>query len=221
MIADLRQAAPDLILHGGDLADGGSSPLEIVDRVRDLGWPGVVGNTDEMLFNPESLTAFAKQSSQLKDLFTIIGEMAAVTREALGGARLAWLRQLPKQQVQPPVALVHASPGNLWRAPSADASDAELEAAYAQLGQPVAIYGHIHRGFVRHTPMLTVVNTGSVGLPYDGDARAAYLLITDSQPELRRVEYDVEKECRLLTESRIPHGDWVARMLRSGSFEMP
>jgi 3',5'-cyclic AMP phosphodiesterase CpdA len=59
VLADLRQTAPDLILHGGDLADNGSSPVEIVDRIRTLGWQGVVGNTDEMLFDPESLARFA------------------------------------------------------------------------------------------------------------------------------------------------------------------
>jgi protein phosphatase len=45
VLADLRQTSPDLILHGGDLADAGASPVEIVDRIRDLGWQGVVGNT--------------------------------------------------------------------------------------------------------------------------------------------------------------------------------
>jgi predicted phosphodiesterase len=54
VLSDLRQTSPDLILHGGDLADGGSSPAEIVDRIRDLGWPGVVGNTDETLSMPEA-----------------------------------------------------------------------------------------------------------------------------------------------------------------------
>ena len=54
VLADLRRTAPDLLLHGGDLADGGASPVEIVDCIRDLGWPGVLGNTDEMLFRPES-----------------------------------------------------------------------------------------------------------------------------------------------------------------------
>src|SRR5947209_16410677 len=77
VIADLRQTSPDLILHGGDLADAGASPAEIVDRVRDLGWQGVAGNTDEMLFDPESLQQFAKQSPQLKSLFATIEEMAA------------------------------------------------------------------------------------------------------------------------------------------------
>ena len=48
VLADMRQAAPDLILHGGDLAAGGAQPAEIIDQVRSLGWPGVRGNTDEM-----------------------------------------------------------------------------------------------------------------------------------------------------------------------------
>jgi len=72
VLADLRRTSPDLILHGGDLADGGSSPVEVVDRVRDLGWPGVVGNTDEMLFRPESLTEFASQLPKLQPMFAAI-----------------------------------------------------------------------------------------------------------------------------------------------------
>ena len=194
VLADLRQTSPDLILHGGDLADGGSSPVEIVDRVRDLGWQGVVGNTDEMLFRPESLTEFASQLPKLQPMFAAIGEMAAATREMLGEERLAWLRGLPRMQVHAPMALVHASPESPWRAPAPEASDAELEAVYAPLGQPVAVYGHIHRSYVRSLSGMTVANTGSVSMSYDGDRRAAYLLLDGSTPTIRRVEYDVDRE---------------------------
>ena len=31
---------------GGDLALTGPRPAEVIDRVRELGWPGAVGNTD-------------------------------------------------------------------------------------------------------------------------------------------------------------------------------
>ena len=61
VLADLRFTAPDLILHGGDLADNGSSPVEIVDIIRSLGWQGVAGNTDEMLATPAAFEAFAAQ----------------------------------------------------------------------------------------------------------------------------------------------------------------
>src|SRR5579863_535003 len=84
VLTDLRQTSPDLILHGGDLPHGGSSPAEVIDRIRDLGWQGVVGNTDEMLFRPESLTEFASQSSKLQPMFAAIEEMAVWTRETLG-----------------------------------------------------------------------------------------------------------------------------------------
>jgi len=49
VLSDIRDVSPDIVLHGGDLADGGSSPVEIVDYIRDFGWPGVIGNTEEML----------------------------------------------------------------------------------------------------------------------------------------------------------------------------
>src|SRR5580704_18480357 len=87
VLADLGQTSPDLIFHGGDLADSGSSPVEVLDRVRDLGWPGVVGNTDEMLAMPETLEEFASQSKAPASLWSAIREIAAATRGVLGDER--------------------------------------------------------------------------------------------------------------------------------------
>jgi predicted phosphodiesterase len=221
VLADLRQTSPDLILHGGDLADSGASPTEIVDQIRGLGWHGVVGNTDEMLFRPESLQEFASQSPKLQPLFSAIEDMAAATREALGEERLAWLRRLPLNQVHGPMAMVHASPESPWRAPAHTASDTELESVYAPLGRPIAIYAHIHRAYIRHVAGMIVANTGSVSLSYDGDRRAAYLLLDDFTPAIRRVEYDVDKEIKALSGCAIPNAGWVAKMLDSGCFQMP
>ena len=221
VLADLRQTSPDLILHGGDLPHGGSSPAEIVDRIRDLGWPGVLGNTDEVLFRPESMEEFASQSSAPPALWAAIREMLAATREALGDDRIAWLRDLPCIQLQDPIALVHASPASTWRSPGYTASDAELESVYSPLGQPIAIYGHIHHSYIRSVSGMTVANTGSVSLSYDGDRRAAYLLLDDSKPETRRVEYDVDREIKAVFACGIPHADWVAKMLVSASPQMP
>jgi predicted phosphodiesterase len=221
VLADLRQASPDLIFHGGDLPHGGASPAAVVDQIRDLGWPGVLGNTDEMLFEPESLTAFASQSPHLRPLWTAIQEMAAATCEALGEERLAWLRTLPRMQLHGPMALVHASSENTWRAPGPEASDAELESVYSPLGRPIAVYGHIHRSYVRTLPNITVANTGSVSLSYDGDRRAAYLLLDGSAPSIRRVEYDVDRELKALSLCGLPHADWIAKTLASASPQMP
>ena len=66
VLSDIRDVSHDIVFHGGDLADGGSSPVEIVDHIRALGWPGVVGNTDEMLARPEIFEAFAAEGPRLK-----------------------------------------------------------------------------------------------------------------------------------------------------------
>ncbi len=221
VLADLRQTSPDLIFHGGDLADSGSSPVEIVDRVRDLGWPGVVGNTDEMLFEPGSLQEFASQSPNLQSLFAAIEEMAVAAREALGEERLAWLSALPRKQTHDSMTLVHASPETAWRAPSHTAVDAELEKVYGSLGAAIVVYGHIHHSYVRNVSGMLVVNTGSVSLSYDGDPRASYLLFDDSTPAIRRVEYDADKEVKALRACGLPHADWVAKMLLSAGPHMP
>ncbi|HKW44772.1 MAG TPA: metallophosphoesterase family protein [Candidatus Eremiobacteraceae bacterium] len=221
VLADLTKAAPDLIFHGGDLAGGGSSPAEVVDRIRELGWQGVAGNADEMLWSPSALTAFADQSPGLQALFTAIEETAAATREALGEERIAWLQRLPRVQLHDRFALVHASPEDLWRAPGSEASDAELESVFSALGRPIAVFAHIHRPFIRSVSEMVVINTGSVSLSYDGDPRAAYLLLDDWAPSIRRVEYDVDREVKALHARAFPHADWIEKDLRSASASIP
>ena len=141
-----------------------------------------------------------------------------MTREWLGDERLAWLRELPFRQVQDCVHLVHAHPESCWTAPGPDATDTDLE-CYSVLNRPIAAYGHIHLPYVRK--MSIVANSGSVGMPFDGDRRASYLLIDGVEPTLRRVEYDADREINALMECGLPHADRIARMLSTGSPQLP
>jgi diadenosine tetraphosphatase ApaH/serine/threonine PP2A family protein phosphatase len=192
------------VLHGGDLADGGAGSLEVVDHIRGLGWRGVLGNGDDALARPESLDAFAAQSKAPASLWVAIRDMMAAVRDRLGPDRVAWLGTFPMMQTEGPVALVHASPGDTWRVD---------EAALLTRDAPLAVFGHTHVPFVRDR----VANSGSVGLPYDGDPRACYLLIDDGVPFIRRVAYDIERESRRLADSHFPHAGWIARVLRTAS----
>jgi putative phosphoesterase len=223
VLADVRQCSPDLVLHGGDLADSGSSPVEIVDHIRSLGWPGVMGNTDEMLVQPDSLDEFARQSSSPPILWDMIRQIASATRSSLGEERLVWLSELPRVKTQADFALVHATPESCWRPPPTEASDAELEKLYGSLGRPIVVFGHTHRPSIRGMagqPRL-LINTGSVGLSFDGDPRASYLILDESVPSIRRVEYSLEKELKALASCGLPGAEWTATMLRKSSLQMP
>jgi predicted phosphodiesterase len=223
LLTDLRHKSPDLVLHGGDLVESGSASSEIVDHIRDLGWSGVLGNTDEIHTRPESLDEFASQSSAPQSLWAAIREMAAVTRTELGADRIAWLAGLPRVLVHESFALLHATLPDAWRSPGPDATDDQLRNAYEGLEKPLVVYGHVHFPFVRRVlnSKLTVINTGSVGLSYDGDPRLSYLLLDGIRPILRRVEYDIEKEVAALKTRRLPHADWIVKMLRSAKPQLP
>ena len=226
VLRDLKQTSPDLVLHGGDLADSGSRPAEIIDQIRALGWPGVLGNTDEVHTRPESLVEFAAESKAPSSLWDAVREMAAWTHEKLGRQRIEWLVFLPLVLRRDLFAMVPATPASLWKSPSVEAPDAEFQAAYEQLDRPMVVYGHIHRPVLRRVPhawltQMLIVNSGSVSLSHDGDPRASYALIDGSTAEIRRVDYDMEKEIRDVQDAGMPHSDWIARTLRESAPQLP
>jgi putative phosphoesterase len=221
--ADLDRCAPDIVLHGGDLALMGPQPAEVVDRVQELSWAGVVGNTDELLWRPEERERLLGVAPKIGDVIRLLFDVyAPATRELLGDERLGWLRTLPAEQLVEGVLVVHASPGDLWRAPMPDADDDELERTYHRTDVQTIVYGHIHRPFVRRAGAgLLVVNAGSAGLAWDGDPRASYVLIEDGKAEIVRVEYDTERDAALLMSSGHPDAGRLAEMRRLGRFIAP
>lgn len=222
VLRDLGEQAPDLVLHGGDLAVVGPRPAEVVDRVRELAWIGVLGNVDEVPWNP-SLEASVRASAPglQRWLDVMFGQLGPWAADRLGEERLAWLHALPAQHDEGALRLVHASPGNLWRAPAPDASPEELAETYGGLGGQLVVYGHIHRPYVTETDRLTVANAGASGFPWDGDPRASYLLVDDGRPAVRRVPYDVEAARRDAHDAGHPLAAWLGDRYAAGSFTAP
>jgi predicted phosphodiesterase len=219
VVEDLERRDVQRVVHGGDLAVAGCQGPECVDVIRELGWPGIVGNTDELLWREEEHAVQLERAPQLAPLLSMLFDTyAPASREQLGEERISWLRELPPEHREEDWALIHASPGDLWRAPSPEAEDEELVKTYEPLEAAVAVYGHIHRPYVRRLEGLTVVNSGSVGNPFDEDPRAGYVLFEDGEPEIVRVDYDVEREVHALQRSRYPDGERIAQMRRTGAF---
>ncbi len=222
VMVDVRRASPDLVVNGGDLVVSGPRPAEVVDMVRALGCPGVLGNTDELLWRPGDLAIQEARAPRLRPLLRVLfEEFAPATAERLGPDRIEWLRRLPTEWRQDGVALVHASPHDLWKAPTPDAEDRVLLQVYGRLAAPTLIYGHIHRPYLRRLPGLVVANSGSVGMPYDGDWRASYLLIDDGIVSIRRVEYDLAREISDLHATKYPRATWLAEIRTRGTYVPP
>lgn len=116
--------------------------------------------------------------------------------EALAAEERTYLLQLPVMQRVTlgdlRFLLVHATPR--------DPLDEYLlrdEAAWSRrletVDADIVCVGHTHMQFKLKVGDKMVVNPGSVGLPRDGDPRAAYAVIEDGRVELKRVSYPIEE----------------------------
>jgi putative phosphoesterase len=219
VIADAQAVGVDLVVHAGDLMGGGTRPAEVIDRIRELGWPGVFGNTDEVVWNP-GLVAEKLPSDQFLEMRdALLAYTIPHTLAAIGDERLAWLRALPLRWSGHDLTVVHAGPDDAWQILGAGATDEVLTRAFGGVGTPRLVYGHIHVPFVRRLPQLIVVNAGAVSLTFDGDPRARYAVIDGDRVEIRRVAYDVEKEIALLARSDDPLRESTIATLRTGRYQ--
>ncbi len=74
------------------------------------------------------------------------------------------------------------------------------------------MFGHTHLPFRRTAGEVELVNPGSVGMPFDGDTRAAYALVDDDgRVEHRRVAYDHAQTAQRIRSLR---GDWTETVAR-------
>ncbi len=183
-IADIEASGADEVWCGGDIAFGGPWAGECIATVRERGWPTVKGNADVWITG---------------DLQGDIPESNRARLQAIAAAHhvddddASWLLNLPLGHNGPAsILLVHGTPQSPFSAPMPDAPARDFE-PYEGAARLV-VYGHVHRAFVRRLKDGTLVaNTGSVGLPADGDT-ASYLLVDLDGPDLvlahRRVGFD-------------------------------
>jgi predicted phosphodiesterase len=131
------------------------------------------------------------------------------------------IRQLGGHTSGPRLILVHGNPvlnTVYWTEDRPDSFSAQMAAqAGAQKGDVVA-FGHTHKPWHKTIDQIHFVNTGSVGRPKDGDARAGYVVLdfdaTNVEVEFKRVQYDVERTAQAILESTLP--DEFADYLRTG-----
>jgi diadenosine tetraphosphatase ApaH/serine/threonine PP2A family protein phosphatase len=81
------------------------------------------------------------------------------------------------------------------------------------------VFGHSHQQFQRPGPDGTkLVNPGSVGMPLDGDRRAAWAVSAEAgQFEFRRCDYDVERAADAYRHMGGEFGEFAARRIERGS----
>jgi diadenosine tetraphosphatase ApaH/serine/threonine PP2A family protein phosphatase len=134
------------------------------------------------------------------------------------GTEEGWVYSLQAQVEVDGVLYVHGCPLRDDDSFGLEPSE-EDERRLAGVRDQTVVFGHSHLQFRRPGPNGThLLNPGSVGMPLDGDVRAAYALRhDDGRFEFRRVEYDLERAAAAY-EERVPgFGRLAAARIRRGS----
>lgn len=186
---------PDQVVMAGDVVNRGPKPrvcLEFVEeRQKAAGWQVVRGNHEDYVLVHDGPDA-PKSGPEFE-----IYRNSYWTYQRLEG-KIDSLKAMPFQvsltgQDGQEVRIVHASMrGN--RIGIYPETPDELLGQLIAPAPAVICVGHTHRPVVRRLNETLVINAGSVGMPFDGDRRAAYAQLTRRNGqwhgEIIRLDYD-------------------------------
>ena len=152
------------IVVGGDVCAGGEQPSETLARLRALGdrvlW--VRGNADrELLPGEEGLAP---------------PEVVEAARAGLSEEEIAFLHGLPETQRIGDVLYCHASPRNDVDIFTERTAEERVAPLFEGLDVATVVCGHTHTQYERVVAGVRVLNAGSVGMPYEEEPGAYWLL---------------------------------------------
>ena len=219
---------PDAYWILGDLVAFCPWPSQTLARLRAL--PDAYflsGNTDRYLITGRRPAAMVNSREDWENMAQMLRVRDATFRwavERLSYKDYEFLRDLPTQLELElpdygPILAVHATPEDDETVILPDMSQTELEARVAEfnLQARLMLCGHTHRPMDRPVGDVRLVNCGSVGLPLDGDPRAAYALLDfdDGQCKVavHRVDYDREAVLDEMERVEHPGLPWVGQRI--------
>ncbi len=246
VLHDIDQQTPDAVFLLGDLINRCPWTVEALDLLRERDWLSVQGNHDlilGLLNTPDIWPPF----DEPRRFPLIYWTWEHLRPQDINYLRSLPHDLLIEIEDAPPIRLFHGLPGDPFVGiyPGVEAEEIALKIAIYD--EPVLICGHTHQPLDRTftglrggsasaelncAPLLgattqiqpcqqRVLNPGSVGMPYNGDPRAQYLLLDlieksgqkAWQPRFRLLAYDRARVARAFQErGLLSEGGAIAKL---------
>jgi predicted phosphodiesterase len=219
VLAEITAEGIERVVCLGDVATLGPQPHEVIARLRALGCPIVMGNTDASLLTLQRDEDTASDDVRNKDFDQWCAEQ-------LTADDLAYLRTF-----QPTISLplgdggtllcYHGSPRSYDEPIRAETADDALQEMLAQTPAQLYAGGHTHQQMARRHRDVLVLNPGTVGFAKDAippatlirnPSWAEYAVIAcdgrQLDVSLRRMPFDVDALFAAQDASGIPRAHW-------------
>lgn len=218
VLNELQQEQVDRLICLGDVAALGPQPHEVLERLRELKCPVVMGNTDDWYLQP-----LPEGDNELR-------EIVGWGLQQLTNADLAYLHSFqPVIEMTLEIGQIllcyHGSPRSYHDVIASTTPVAEIRSMFAGYQAGIMVGGHTHVQMLRRYEQGWLINPGSMGLPGVGPERedllrntnvhwAEYAILTlhngHVSVDLRRTPLDIPALLRIGSTSGMPDLDsWV------------
>jgi len=217
--ADIRNQKINQIVCLGDAVQGGPQPGAIVQRLRKLNCPVVMGNADAWLISGVETADEGIPPERLKKMGEIrlwsLSQLTEVDRAFISSFQLTVMLQLEEGL---DLLCFHGSPTSFDDVILPAAPEEEFQKFLGSSADHILTGGHTHAQQIRRNGKYFFFNPGSVGFAYshhqpdDGfhaDPWAEYAILTaengQTSLEFRRVPFDAQALIRIYRESGRPY----------------
>lgn len=222
VIEDIQKKQVDKIFVLGDLAYRGPEPKKCIQMIQELRAEVVIkGNADEWIVRG------VKKGEVPDQVLELMNTERNWAVEQLNDLEKDYLKQLPPEYQMSIEGinfhLFHATPTSLFEVIPPHAEDEMIQEKIIDKNPDatVYLYGHIHKAYIRFTGGKTIINLGSVGLPFDGHNKASYALvdITDGQmnTSIQKVSYNIEQTIKAYRQNQYPNADMMIQVLQKAN----
>ncbi|TVY07897.1 metallophosphoesterase family protein [Paenibacillus cremeus] len=222
VLADIAKKDVSRVYVLGDLIFRGPEPKRALDLVRSLQTEVIKGNADEWVVRG------VRQGEVPEQALELMNQERNWTVAQLDEADLHYLGGLPTElHIQLGAVFIHAfhaTPFSLFEIVPPDTEDTVLEEKLMSAAEAdIYVYAHIHRPYIRYIGGKTLINLGSVGLPFDGMPKASYAIVEVSEgnvsTSIERVSFSNEKVIELYEQVQYPNSAMMAGIIQRGSIK--
>ncbi|REC46813.1 metallophosphoesterase family protein [Chryseobacterium pennipullorum] len=206
----------------GDLVDFAPWGNEVIEKIRDLNIPCLMGNHDERIAFDIPVVPLPKHSEE-----ETIARFIAIdhSKKQITDDHKRFLSELPFHlQLNYKVGAKHWSLQLVHSSLSSNDTylyESEDDEVFVDMLEEsrsdIIVMGHTHLSFKKRIGNQWAINCGSVGRSKEENRLASYLILTLDEeaisPEIIQLHYPVEKTVRQIRESGIP--DYYAGFLRN------
>lgn len=217
VLKDIETRNVDKVFVLGDICYRGPEPQRSLDLVRELNTEVIKGNADEWVVRGVQQGEVPAQALEL------MNKERDWTLSRLDLGSIDYLQSLPSELKIELGGLrihaYHATPQSLFDIVLPDESEDTLIESQMVHEADLYVYAHIHKPFIRYTKGKCIINTGSVGLPFDGLSKASYAMVEFNgnhyQTAIIRVEYDVDKVINQFSGTDYPNKEFLIKVLKN------